>query len=213
MPCFRTKLDSPASGDNYTLKKIDEGKFLVALCDGMGSGETANENSQAVISLVENFFAAGLDRDVILNITSNLISACFDDGFSTLDSAVVDLYSGKCDIVKIGATFGFIIGKDGVRIIENNSLPLGVMEKVEPTVKSFSLCDGDSLIIISDGVSDAFFSSTDAVDFLSRENSANPQTFADKILEFALALNDNIAKDDMTVLVVKFYSSAFKAAG
>lgn len=215
--CFgfakRTKLDSPASGDNYTLKKIDEGKFLVALCDGMGSGETANENSQAVISLVENFFAAGLDRDVILNITSNLISACFDDGFSTLDSAVVDLYSGKCDIVKIGATFGFIIGKDGVRIIENNSLPLGVMEKVEPTVKSFSLCDGDSLIIISDGVSDAFFSSTDAVDFLSRENSANPQTFADKILEFALALNDNIAKDDMTVLVVKFYSSAFKAAG
>ena len=87
------------------------------------------------------------------------------------------------------------------------------MEKVEPTVKSFSLCDGDSLIIISDGVSDAFFSSTDAVDFLSRENSANPQTFADKILEFALALNDNIAKDDMTVLVVKFYSSDFKAVG
>lgn len=215
--CFgfakRTKAGSPKSGDNYSLKKIDEGKFLVALCDGMGSGEKANENSQAVISLIENFFAAGLNREVILSITSGLISACFNDEFSTLDSAVVDLNSGKCDIVKIGATFGFVIGKDGVRVIENNSLPLGVMEKPEPTVKSLDLTDGDSLVIISDGVSDAFFSSTDAVDFLIRENSANPQTFADKILEFALSLTDNVAKDDMTVLVVKVYDNEFKEAG
>lgn len=207
--CFgfakRTKADSSVSGDNYALKKIDEGKFLVALCDGMGSGEKANENSQAVISLIENFFAAGIDRDTVLNITSNLISTCFDDGFSTLDSAIIDLYSGICDILKIGATFGFLIGTDGVRIIENNSLPLGVLENVEPTHKTFTLSDGDTLIIISDGVSDAFFSSTDAIDFLSRENCPNPQTFADKILDFALKLNENIAKDDMTVLVVKFY--------
>ena len=107
--------------------------------------------------------------------------------------------------MKIGATFGFLIGTDGVRIIENNSLPLGVLENVEPTHKTFTLSDGDTLIIISDGVSDAFFSSTDAIDFLSRENCPNPQTFADKILDFALKLNENIAKDDMTVLVVKFY--------
>jgi len=208
----RTKSGSDMSGDNYCLRKINEGKFLVALCDGMGSGRKANENSLAVISIIENFFAAGLNREVILDITSGLIASCFNDGFSTLDSAVVDLYGGKCDVLKIGATFGFVIGRDGVRIIENNSLPLGVLEKVEPTVKSFTLCDGDSLVIISDGVSDAFFSSTDAVDFLTRENSANPQTFADKILEFALSLNGNVAKDDMTVLVVKIYDNLTEAA-
>lgn len=209
--CFgfasKTKAGSEKSGDNYAVRKIDEGKFLVALCDGMGSGEKANENSLAVVSLVENFFAAGLNRDAILNITGGLVSACFEDGFSTLDSAVVDLYTGKCDVLKIGATFGFIIGKDGVRIVENNSLPLGVLERVEPTVKNYTLSDGDALVILSDGVSDAFFSSTDAADFLIRENSANPQVFADKIMSFALSLDENEAKDDMTVLVVKIYEN------
>lgn len=204
----KTKYDSEISGDNFSLKRIDEGKFMVALSDGMGSGKKANENSLTVISLIENFFAAGLDREVALSITARLASCCFDEGFSTLDGGIVNLYTGECDIIKIGATFGFIIGKDGARIIENNSLPLGVLDQIEPTLKTVSLSDGDSLVIVSDGVSDAFFSSTDAVDFLTREYCANPQTYADKIMSIALGLTENSAKDDMTVLVVRVYITA-----
>lgn len=203
----KTKYDSETSGDNFSLKRIDEGKFLVALCDGMGSGNKANENSLTVISLAENFFAAGIDRDVVLSITSKISSCCLGDGFSTLDCAIINLYTGECDVIKIGAAFGFIIGKEGARIIENNSLPLGILEQVEPTIKSLTLSDGDSLIIMSDGISDAFFSSTDAVDFLMRENCENPQTYADKIMNFALSLTDNRARDDMSVLVVKVFKS------
>lgn len=204
----KTKYDSEVSGDNFSLKRIDEGKFMVALCDGMGSGKKANENSLTVISLIENFFAAGLDREVALSITARLASCCFDEGFSTLDGGIVNLYTGECNLIKIGATFGFIIGKDGAQIIENNSLPLGVLDQIEPTLKTVNLSDGDSLVIISDGVSDAFFSSTDAVDFLTREYCANPQTYADKIMNFALSLTENSAKDDMTVLVVRVYKTA-----
>ncbi len=60
---------------------------------------------------------------------------------------------------------------------------------------------------MSDGVTDAFFSSIDAVEFLTREKTPNPQLFADKILEYALNLSKGQANDDMTVLVVKIYKN------
>ena len=204
----KTKAGSEKSGDNFSLTKINEGKFLVAISDGMGSGEKASLSSETAISLIENFYAAGLNSDIVLKITSNLLSSCFEDSFSTLDSAIIDLYAGKCDIIKVGATFGFLIKEEGTRIIENESLPLGVLQSAEPTCQSFSLDDNDILVIMSDGVTDAFFSSIDAMEFLTREKTPNPQLFADKILEYALSLSNGKANDDMTVLVVKIYKNA-----
>lgn len=208
--CFgisqKTKDGSKISGDNYCLRKIDEGRFIIALCDGMGSGEKANASSLTTINLIENFYAAKLDDDVITEITNTLISTCFDDSFSSLDCAIIDLYAAKCNILKVGATFGFLISQDKIIIIENNSLPLGISDEVVPTTYSYNLFDGDMLIIMSDGITDAFFSSTDTIDFLQREKTLNPQDFADKILNYALALNENVAKDDMSVLAIKLYN-------
>lgn len=209
--CFgisqKTKEGSKVSGDNYCLRKIDQARFIIALCDGMGSGEKANASSLTAINLIENFYAAKLDDDVITEITNTLISTCFDDSFSSLDCAIIDLYTAKCNILKVGATFGFLIRQDKINIIENNSLPLGISDEVVPTTYSYTLCDGDMLIIMSDGVTDAFFSSTDTIDFLQREKTLNPQDFADKILNYALVLNENTAKDDMSVLAVKLYKN------
>ena len=70
---------------------------------------------------------------------------------------------------------------------------------------SIELTEGDMLVIISDGISDAFFSSTDTVEFLEREVTRNPQTLADKLLNYALTQSNGIASDDMTAIVVKIY--------
>ena len=42
-------------------------------------------------------------------------------------------------------------------------------------------------------------------DFILTIKSANPQEFADKILEKALSNNNGYAVDDMTCLVVKIF--------
>lgn len=203
----RTKDGSDKSGDGFTLTKINEGKFLVAVSDGMGSGERACLTSSSTLSLIESFYAAGLKNDIILKIANSLLSTCFKDGFSTLDSAIIDLYAGKCDIIKVGASFGFLLKKDSVKIIENESLPLGILEYAKPTCSSFKLSDEDVLVIMSDGVTDAFFSSTDAMEYFNEEKSSNPQAFAEKILNHALELGGGKANDDMTVLVVKIYDT------
>ena len=98
-----------------------------------------------------------------------------------------------------------MVGEKGVRIIENNSLPLGILEEITPDITTLNLEDGDCLIMLSDGISDAFFSSSDTVDFLNRENSRNPQTLANKLLYYAVDKYDGKAKDDMTAIVIRVY--------
>lgn len=134
-----------------------------------------------------------------------MLSACSNESFSSLDSAIIDLFSGRCDVIKIGATYGFLISENNVRVLENKSLPLGILEEVAPDMFSIDLTEGDMLVIISDGISDSFFSSTDTVEFLERESSRNPQTLADKLLNYALEQSKGVAVDDMTAIVVKIY--------
>ena len=138
-----------------------------------------------------------------------MLSLCSEDSFCALDLVAFDLNKGQAEILKIGAPFGFLITENSVKIIENNALPLGIMEEVSPTTYSVKLKDGDTFIMLSDGITDAFFSSTDTVDFLQREKCINPQTLAEKILNHALQLNEDEAKDDMSVVVVKIYKKEF----
>lgn len=195
------------SGDCHLLTKIDNGKFIVALCDGMGSGKNAFNNSKLAISLFENFYKAGLGNKNSLDLANKMLSACSEDSFATLDCAIFDLYESKCEIIKIGASYGFLLTQNGVKIIENTSLPLGILEEINPNFFTAEISCGDMLIIASDGITDCFFSSTDTVDFLLRERCKNPQTMANKLLSYALEQSDGEAKDDMTVIVVKVFSA------
>ena len=61
------------------------------------------------------------------------------------------------------------------------------------------------MIILSDGVSDAFGSSSDIIDFLKTQPAKNPQTLADNIIKKALLVSNGVKKDDMTALCVRLF--------
>ena len=201
----RVKEGNKTSGDTHSITKISEGKFLIALNDGMGSGNKAEEISSTAISLVETFYKAGLKSETILPMVNKLLSFGDDDNFTALDVAIVDLFDGFADFVKIGSPYSFILTKDTVKIIEGNSLPLGILEEMRPTVCTTPLNSGDVIVLLSDGITDAFASSSDLIDFLSTQRALNPKILADIILEKALYLNGNTAKDDMTVFCVRIF--------
>lgn len=211
--CFgiaqQTKFESEESGDTHSLTKIDESNFFVALCDGMGSGKTAFLNSQTAISLIEAFLRAKISKKSCFDLTNKMLSLCSNESFCALDLICVDLENGQADIFKIGGSFGFYISNGNVKVIENNALPLGIMDEISPTYYSVKLNDGDIFILLSDGITDAFFSSSDAIDFLQSEKCTNPQTLAEKILNFALTTDNGKAKDDMTAIAVKIYKRNF----
>lgn len=120
------------SGDSYSFMKLKDEQFLLALSDGMGSGSRASEESCAAIELLEDFMETGFDKDIAIKmINSVLLLKSNEESFSTLDMAIIDLYSGIAEFIKIGAVSSFLKRDDEVEIIGSSSLPVGILNHVD----------------------------------------------------------------------------------
>ncbi|MBR2442497.1 MAG: SpoIIE family protein phosphatase [Clostridia bacterium] len=205
--CMR-KTGETVSGDTHSVIKIDEGRFLVALSDGMGSGEYAKQISETTLSLLESFYRAKMSSELVLSTLNKLLTFNKEESFACVDIGIVDLNSGQADIVKIGSPFGFILSGNTVKVLENASLPLGILDAIRPTTAEYTLAENDILVFISDGISDAFGSSADLYESLRGIPAHNPQQLADCLLARALQAYGGTAKDDMTVVAVRLFKSA-----
>ena len=193
------------NGDAHSLIKIDNGKYILSLCDGIGSGEKAQKISNLSILLIENFYKAGFDNDTILNSINKLLSLNNEENFSSVDLCVMDFHNNVLDFIKLGASYGFVKNANGTDIVESSGLPIGVLEEMRPHITRKYVEAFDIIILVSDGISDAFDNKSDLQDFINGLSSTNPQTIADEIMDRAKDLNNGIVKDDMTVLAVRIF--------
>lgn len=202
-----TKTGERASGDTHSVIKIDERRFMIALSDGMGSGEYARRISESTISLLESFYRAKMPSSLVLSTINKLLTFSREETFACVDIAVVDLDNGEADIVKIGSPFGFILSGNTLKILESDSLPLGILESLHPDTSVCTLQENDILLFLSDGITSAYGSSADLYEALKTVRASNPQQLADTLLQQALSLYGGVAKDDMTVLAVRLFKS------
>lgn len=196
-----------ASGDTHSVIKIDERRFLVALSDGMGSGEYAQRISESTIVLLESFYRAKMPSELVLSTINKLLTFSKEETFACVDIAVIDLDSGEADVVKIGSPLGFILSGSTVKVLEGGSLPLGILDSLHPSTASYTLAEGDVLLFLSDGITDAFSSTADLFETLKTMPIGNPQHLADSLLQRAIAAYGGTAKDDMTVVAVRLFQS------
>ncbi len=201
--CGRKKQGSESSGDTHSFLRIADDKVLVALCDGMGSGAAAEQASSTAISLVENFYKAGFDNDLILNSVNRLLSIENGETFTAVDICVLDLKNGAGDFIKIGAPYGVVKLADETELIQAGSLPLGVLEEMKPIITRKTLCHGDCVLLASDGFMDCFDDAADVAMLLHDRQILNPQETADELMQEALKKCDNVPKDDMTVVIAR----------
>lgn len=203
--CAVCKDGEVVSGDSFETIQMKDGKTLIALSDGMGYGEEAGKQSQEVIKLLTRLLGAGFHKDTAVKIiNSTLVSnnRDTDDTYSTIDLALVDLTAGTLEIVKNGASTSFIKKHKGVKKIENRSLPAGVFNKAEPDVTKYVMEDGDYLVMMSDGIPQAFSSEEELYQLIDKISSKTPaDQFANLILEESLKRYQKKAEDDMTVIV------------
>ena len=197
----QTMEGSAASGDTYSVERIGHDKVMVALCDGMGSGEQAKFNSSTTISMIENFYKAGFNNNAILSLINKILATYNGESFTCLDMAIIDLSKGAMDVIKLGGVQSMLIRQGVVNIIESGALPLGIVEEAEPYTERRMLMDGDMVVMFTDGISDAL--SMDGVaEVIRRSNVKNPQALADEILAQATAGG---AGDDSTVVATRVY--------
>lgn len=190
------------NGDNYVYTKLTDSKYLVALCDGMGHGKQANNISTIAMNLIESFYKSGLGSGIILDSVNNILLPAGGGTFSTLDASIVDLCTGEVDFIKIGSTISVVKLLGECKIVNVESLPLGVVAGVVPSTSKYVLRTGDIVVIVSDGIVDVFASQEEFCNFVNNETSINMQLFAENILEEATSrVMDK--KDDMTVIAYR----------
>lgn len=202
-----TKQGETFSGDTHTVLRIDESRFLVSLSDGMGSGEYARQISENTINLLESFYRTNMPPELTLTTVNRLLSFAKEETFACVDIAVVDLEDGRADIIKIGSPTGFILSDSALQILESDSLPLGILERIHPTATSYPFRADDTLVFLSDGITEAFPSTVELYETVQTLPRSNPQDFADRLLSVALGYYGGVAKDDMTVLAVRIFDS------
>lgn len=204
------KHNSKLSGDSYTFMNNGDGKFIVALSDGMGSGQRAATQSRATINMLEQFMETGFDKDTAVKmINSVLVLKSSDDSFATIDLSVIDLYDGNVEFVKFGAVPTFIKKEDRVEVVRSASIPAGILSNIEMELISKKLENGNFIIMMSDGIHDSFKKDEDrdisVRDFINKIESTNPQEIADIILDKAYKNSDKGPADDMMVVVAKVW--------
>lgn len=205
---YAIKKGERVSGDTHSVIRVNDHTFLMALSDGMGSGEYARKVSEAAISLIEAFYRAQMPENTVLNTINKLLSFNRDERFTCIDIAAINIDTGRADFVKIGSPAGVIIREGEIKVLESSSLPLGILDNLRPAVCSEQLNCGDIVVFMSDGITSAFPSASDLYEFLQETKPLNPQNLADKILAAALAKTKNVATDDMTVLCTRLFENS-----
>ena len=192
------------SGDNFSLLKLETGEYMIALSDGMGTGKEAGQESETVMSLLEQLIEAGFKTETAIKlINSSLVLKSEKQSFSTIDMGIINLFTGMCEFTKIGAAAAFIKRDNWVETISSTTLPIGMLGNVDYDAVTKKLYEGDIVIMVTDGVLDCIGEENKEAymeRMIAELKSNNPQEIANKILDNTLAQSNYVPMDDMTVI-------------
>ena len=195
----KTKDKSDVSGDSVLNIRLKDGKYLVALSDGMGSGEEAKQSSTKALKMLENLLLSGFDKKTSLEMINTSLINQNEETFATLDIAIIDLYQGNIELIKNGACPTYIKNGNKVQIIKSNSLPAGIVKEAKLQSFDKDIDSGDIMVLCSDGILDS------NIEYKNKElwvkymlediDTTNTKKISDLILNEAIDNNYGVAKD------------------
>jgi len=200
-----TKEGASMSGDNFSLFTLEDGRYNICLSDGMGSGPAASKESDMVVDLMEKFMEAEFPCDTAIRImNSAMVLKGENESYSTLDFAVIDLYTGELEITKIGAAASFLRHKGKVSCLASPSLPAGADAACECEPIRGKLSHGDFLVMVTDGVLEYLHVKNPEeklAEIISEIKTDNAGTLARMLMERVMLFTGGHAMDDMTIVV------------
>lgn len=195
----KNKNGNVKNGDTYYVSDVKNGK-VIAISDGMGAGEKANEASQTVISMLEKLLASGFNNSSITKIINGIVKLKEDtSNAATLDMTIINTNKEKVDFVKEGAAPTYVILNTGVEKINKDTLPLGQTSDIN--YEPYSIDIKSPMIIVN--ISDGAYSENlkEYFEYISKKNFS----FITK-KEIISGITERINKDnndDVTIIVTK----------
>ena len=148
---------------------------------------------------------AGLGSDAAVRmLNSLLITKSPEEIFATVDLMKINLFTGKTEIVKLGAAQTFLKTNGTVKTVESRTTPVGIVGSCEIDRRTAILSDGDEAVMITDGICEECFP---RVRELMLSLGVTAQDCAERIVaEAEKNKEENLsAQDDKTVYVVKIH--------
>ncbi|MBQ8782610.1 MAG: SpoIIE family protein phosphatase [Clostridia bacterium] len=190
------------SGDYYRSFKDSFSRQVVLLSDGMGTGTRAAVDSAFTCETFCNLLKSGLDvKTAAAAVNCAMLMKSTDESLSTVDLVIADPISANLQIFKCGAAPSFILKSGKVSVLEAESAPIGILDKVDMAKSEIAVSKGDIYLTVSDGITG------DSWGWISGELKAyqaeSPADLAKHILTCACDRKLGKRADDMTVIAIE----------
>ena len=200
-------------GDFYDFFRIDDERFGFTIADVSGKGVPAAIFMAVSRTLIKATGLRGLSPNESMSIVNDVLCGeSVDSMFVTVFYGIYNMKTGEIDYCNCGHNSPFVLKKDGsAKMLDSHiNIVLGAFEGTEFQSDKLTLNDGESLVMYTDGVTEA--------------ENVNQELFGDALLEKTLgglteksseeivrAINEKVhafagdapQSDDITVLVIK----------
>jgi serine phosphatase RsbU (regulator of sigma subunit) len=198
-------------GDFFDMQDMPDGKFGFLVGDVAGKGPAAALLTSKILGIFSAFASVGdSPAELVDHINKVLTRRAIDARYATLLYGQLDA-TGKLRFSNAGHNPPLIFGADGLRRLESGGMPVGMFEFAPYSGDEATLKPGDTLVIYSDGVTEAHnlageeFGEARLVEVLQRYSRGSAAIILEQIVnavtEFALGAEQY---DDITALVVKY---------
>ena len=115
---------------------------------------------------------------------------------ATIDLLELDLLYGKAAFIKSGAATSYVRRGNDLFRIRSKTMPIGLLKTIDAEKINFDLCNGDVVIMVSDGISQVPEDAPFLISLLTDGWENHLPTMANKIMDAARSAG---RRDDMTV--------------
>jgi serine phosphatase RsbU (regulator of sigma subunit) len=199
-------------GDYYDFIRRHDGKMLIALGDVSGKGTAAALLMSSLHAAIHGQVAARSSLDeVVRSVNQYLADNTPANRFVTLFVAELDPSTGDLKYINAGHNPPLIGRMSGhIEQLSSGGFPLGILPSAEFEVGETQLQPGESLVIYSDGVSEANnikeeeFGMERLMDVVKRNLPSSAAGLRDKVESALSAFTQTApANDDITLVIVK----------
>ncbi|MBE3520110.1 MAG: SpoIIE family protein phosphatase [Firmicutes bacterium] len=201
--------DGEEPGDSWTAFDIDSTRIFVGIADGMGKGRLAARQSRDALDILRSLLESGLDYEASISfLNSSLYLAFRPESYVAIDCVLLDLASERAYFQKLGAAPSFIRRADGnVVVVKGAAPPAGSLKSVPWVNSSERIEDGDTILLVSDGL----FRSCPVperaeqwlVSYLARLKADSPDSVVRSLLQRGIRRQGGKPEDDITVVAIK----------
>ncbi len=189
------------SGDYYRSFTDSFSRQIILLSDGMGTGTRAAVDSAFTCETFCNLLKSGLDvKTAASAVNCAMLMKSTDESLSTVDLVIADPVLCRLTIYKCGAAPSFILKNGKTSVLEAESAPIGILDKIDMSKSEISVSKGDIYLTVSDGIT------ADSWGWIASElksfQGSSPSALAKHILQCALDRRLGKKADDMTVIAL-----------